>query len=66
MPKCAWLELEKGRFAGAGELPAKGLAEPKAWLVVCLKPEATEPEKGNFDIPGLANGSGGVCSYYFL
>jgi hypothetical protein len=31
-----------------------------------LKLEAADPEKGNLETPGLANGSGGVCSYYFL
>lgn len=66
MPNAAWFELENGRFAGAGELPAKGLEDPKAWFDVCLKLEATEPEKGNLEIPGLAKGSGGVCSYYFF
>jgi hypothetical protein len=53
-------------LAGAGELPAKGLADAKALFEVCLKVEATDPENGNLDVPGLANGSGGVCSYYFL
>jgi hypothetical protein len=28
-PKAVWFELENGRFAGAGELPAKGLEDPK-------------------------------------
>ncbi len=65
-PKVVWFELEKGRLAGAGELPAKGLADAKALFEVCLKVEATDPENGNLDVPGLANGSGGVCSYYFL
>jgi len=27
-PKAVWFELENGRFAGAGELPAKGLEDP--------------------------------------
>ena len=66
MPKAVWFELENGRLAGAGELPAKGLEEPKTWFEVCLKLEAAEPENGNLDIPGFANGSGGVCSYSFL